>query len=348
MCLYPRIIKNKKYQANTKNGGNVPPLPLIEYNGIMIKDTRVLQVPVACGKCIECMNKKARDWRIRMLEEIKQDNKAEMVTLTFSNESIKKIGIKIPHLKGYERDNEIATIGMRLFLELWRSKTKKSVKHWAVTELGHNGTENIHMHAIIWSKDKEMIKKTWKHGFVYIGDYVNEKTVNYMIKYVHKQDLKHKTYQPKILCSKGLGKTYTETYNSNRNKFNKEKTIETYKNKQGHEMSLPIYYRNKIYNEKEREKLWINKLERNERFIMGIKINMNEKKGIEIYRKLLKEAQLKNKRLGYGDNQKNWQLKEYEESIRNIRYAQRIGEEIKTTEKMEIIPKMDWNTQQIW
>ena len=28
---------------------------------------------------------------------------------------------------------------------------QKSVRHWLITELGHNGTENIHLHGIIWT-----------------------------------------------------------------------------------------------------------------------------------------------------------------------------------------------------
>ena len=26
MCLYPKLIKNRKYIANKKNGGNIPPV----------------------------------------------------------------------------------------------------------------------------------------------------------------------------------------------------------------------------------------------------------------------------------------------------------------------------------
>ena len=48
MCLYPKLIKNKKYVANKKNGGIIPE----------VEDDRVLYVPVGCGNCIECKKKK--------------------------------------------------------------------------------------------------------------------------------------------------------------------------------------------------------------------------------------------------------------------------------------------------
>ena len=136
MCLYPKLIKNRKYIANKKNGGDIPPLPLINFNGKLIPDERVLWVPIGCQKCMECRKKKAREWQVRLLEEVAYNNKALFVTLTFSNESIAKIGNKLNgKLTGYERDNEIAKIAVRRFLENWRKHTKKSVKHWLITEL---------------------------------------------------------------------------------------------------------------------------------------------------------------------------------------------------------------------
>ena len=44
-----------------KNQGNVP----------KCKDERLRYVPAKCGKCIECRREKARNWRIRLAEELK-------------------------------------------------------------------------------------------------------------------------------------------------------------------------------------------------------------------------------------------------------------------------------------
>jgi hypothetical protein len=81
MCLYPRLVKNPKYTPNKKNGGIVPQLT----------DHRILAVPIGCGECIECMQKKAREWKVRLKEEIKTNKIATFVTLTFSNEAITKL-----------------------------------------------------------------------------------------------------------------------------------------------------------------------------------------------------------------------------------------------------------------
>ena len=74
MCLYPRLIQNRKYIPNKKNGGKVPPF----------SDIRVLGVPVGCGNCMECIRKKRSEWQQRLNEEIKENKNGKFVTLTFS------------------------------------------------------------------------------------------------------------------------------------------------------------------------------------------------------------------------------------------------------------------------
>ena len=44
-----------------------------------------------------------------------------------------------------DNDNEIATKAIRLTLERIRKKTGKSIKHWFITEKGHEETERLHL-----------------------------------------------------------------------------------------------------------------------------------------------------------------------------------------------------------
>ena len=60
MCLYPKLIKNPKYQINKKNKGKIPEMI----------DDRAAYVPIGCGKCIECRKQKADNWKIRLYEEV--------------------------------------------------------------------------------------------------------------------------------------------------------------------------------------------------------------------------------------------------------------------------------------
>lgn len=311
MCLYPKLIFNRKYKSNKKNKGKVP----------QVKDIRTLYVPVGCGKCMECKHQRARAWSIRLQEEIKHDNTGQFTTLTFSNEAIFELSKDIK-TNGYERDNQIAKLAVRRFLERWRKKYKVSVKHWLVTELGHEGTQNIHLHGLLFTKNKEDIAKIWQYGIVHIGEYVNEKSVNYFVKYAEKTDKDHPNYNAIILTSPAIGRQYINTYNARTNKFKGDQTDETYQTRTGDKINLPVYWRNQIYTEEQREKLWIQKLDKGERWINGIKVKTDN---VERITKVLIEAQEKNKRLGYGDDSKDWTKIQYENQLREINFQKRVA-----------------------
>jgi hypothetical protein len=328
MCLFGAIYPNNRYTPNKKNGGIIPP----------VYDDRILSVAIGCGNCIECRKQKARDWQVRLQEDIKTYTNGKMITLTFSNTAIQNIDKQIPTtyqkynklkktyedypLIGYKRDNAIAKYAVHHFRERWRKENKTSIRHWLITELGHRGTENIHMHGIVWTDEPYfIIRSKWAYGHIWPRPgqenktYVNEKTINYTIKYVHKIDWQHRYYKPAILTSPGIGANYIGTYNANRNKFNEEgDTIETYKTTSGHNIAMPTYWRNKIYNDDEREKLWLIMLDKNERWICGEKVDIT--KGSEDYFNILKYHRERNKQLGYGDNKKEWSRIEEEEARR--------------------------------
>ena len=300
MCLYPKILPNPKYQPNEKNGGYVP----------IMKDPRVGGVPVGCGKCMECMKKKARDWKIRLLEEVRHERHgAEFITLTFAPEEKKKLIADVleenPNCEGYDLDNAVAKLAFKRFNDRWKKKHKTRLKHWIVTELGDGRTEHLHIHGIVWNKVEpstrlaknnriryefqDDIKKLWKYGNTYCGDYVNEATVGYIVKYLMKQDEAHPHYKPITLATNGLGANYIKSHNARLHKFNKNgETREVYITREGYKIQLPMYYRYKLYSEEEREDLWLQKLDKGERWVDGSKVNVlsNEPEYYNLLKKL--------------------------------------------------------------
>lgn len=303
MCLYPRIIRNPKYKPNKKNGGNVP----------TPEDPRELSVAIGCGVCYECLKQKGNWWAVRQYEEIKRNKmKGYMVTLTFSDEAL----IELQEAASSEDGNKIATLAVRRFLERWRKLNKKSVRHWLVTEHGHKATERIHLHGILWTdvniregmtklelkynkrNTTSYLAEVWGYGNVHIGKYVNEATASYITKYVTKRDEKHPGYVPVILCSPGIGAGYAEDRNSKFiHRWQDRNTTTKYTNRTGREMGLPIYYRNKLFNEKQRTSLWMYTLDKNERWVMGTRIDIS--KGEAPYFKKLEWAQRENIRMGF-------------------------------------------------
>lgn len=231
MCLYPKLIKNRKYTENIKNGGNIPP----------ITDDRVKYVAIGCQNCMECRKQKAREWQARLLEDIKTNTNGKFITLTFNNEALKKLTDEIitnsynnntTKPEAYDMDNAIATLATRRFLERFRKSHQHSLRHWLITELGHQGTERIHLHGIIWTNEPlSKIEHIWQYGWMWKGktdngkitNYVNAQTINYIIKYVTKADQQHPNYKSKILTTPGIGANFT---NKPKGDWQKKNTME--------------------------------------------------------------------------------------------------------------------------
>lgn len=308
MCLYPRFIKNPRYRVAKG-----------KYDFGAITDERMKYVPIGCGNCIECRQQKSREWQTRLHEELKASKHAYFITLTFSNESLQEL------MKKYEtkETNAVAIAAVRLFLERYRKKHGKSLRHWLITELGHENTERIHLHGIIFPENhitNEELENLWKYGRTDTGKYCNAQTVNYIVKYVTKIDLDHKDYKPCIICSAGMGENYVlKEFNKKLHEFRDKDTNETYTLNNGREIALPIYYRNKLWSEKERNKLWANRLDKQKRYIRGIEIDIS--KDDTRYWRILKEQQKNNVELGYGSTKDEWKKHDYNITFKMLQRA---------------------------
>lgn len=334
MCLYPKYFKNPKYLPNKKNKGKPP----------VCNDRRLLYIPAKCGCCIECRKEKQREWRVRLEEEIRS-NFGYFTTLTISPENIKKIEL-ITGLKWEENPNEIATKALRLFLERVRKDTKKSIKHWCVTELGEKN-DRIHLHGIFFGqKAAELIRKHWKYGFVFIGGYCNSKSINYMTKYMLKVDIKHPTFKQIVLASSGIGSRYMDRLDYLWQKQNyKNINVATYTFRNGTKMAMPKYYKNKIFTEEEREKMWINNLNRGLLWIYGEKVKADDWEAV----KNLREYWQRYGRETMGDNPIAWNAaKEYRKAEKQRRYiaeAKKLADKIATENLTELPLQADFPMQ---
>lgn len=296
MCLYPKLIKNPKYKANKKNGGRAP----------FAKDKRLLYVPIGCGECIECRKQKANAWRVRLAEELRKNPQAKFVTLTFNEEylsSFKEITTD---------ENEIAAMAIRKFLERWRKEYRHSLRHWFVTEKGQENTERIHLHGIIFKTEKttdnewdsicdnQKLTEKWKYGITDIGYMCNAKTINYLVKYMLKPDLKHDDFKTKVMASAGIGSGWQNRIDSQACTYKDDGTTrQEYSLPNGNRIRLPMYYRNKIYNEDERETLWLEALDKKERYVNGIRMNIRTPEEFSNFMAVLKDQQEYSERLGY-------------------------------------------------
>lgn len=297
-----------RYQPTEKNRGKPPKL----------EDERMEYIKTDCGWCIECRKKLANEWRVRLLEEIKDYTESEFVTFTFAPNAIEKLESEIINkkYKGLQKGtvdvNILAAYAVRMFTERWRKKYKRVPRHWIITELGHEGSERLHMHGIVWNnqglrKDEFIMElgNKWQYGNIDIGQKgVCEQAINYMMKYVTKLDEKNKGYRQKIFVSKGIGAGYVER-NKYLHQYNGEKTLISYRTSNGYQMRLPRYWKTKLWNEEERIRLWEIALNRNKEKICSTEFDLNQQDDIkvrEIYLATLKGARENNIQCGYGDN----------------------------------------------
>lgn len=296
---------NKKYIANDKNGGNIP----------LMKDERCAYVQIPCGQCEECRAKKAREWQVRLNEEIKIWKYNYFVTLTFSPEELENL-CKKTRLK---ECNAVAGYAVRHMLERWRKKHKKTLKHWLITELGHEGTERIHMHGLFFSNEELTFSEMddnklrrwefWKYGHIFVGDYVSERTINYIVKYINKIDKDHKGFVGQILASPGLGAAWLKKPYAKDYIYNGKDTLQGYILDNGGKIGLPKYYKNKLYNEEERELIWKDFMDQHKTTIAGTTHDDNIDG--KAYGNIIRKAQEVNKFHGFGDDSKEWRKKDY-------------------------------------
>ena len=285
MCYFTKKVLNKRFLPNRKNRWNPP----------VCTDERFRYVEVECGHCFECRKKKRREWRIRNYEQLKETPTAVFFTGTVSPQRYEHICKQYGYKNDGSQDNEIITKIQRLFLERIRKEKGYSIKHWCVTEKGHTNTRRIHIHGLYYAthgETKWQLTKTlfenWTDGYRFYGSYVNEKTINYVSKYMTKKDEDNPDYIGIVLCSKGLGANYAKRM-AYKHEWDKEKTNITYKAKNGADLPLPRYYKTQLYTEDQRQLLWLYAEDKGTKWVKGFKVEAANTVNKEYYEKLVRQ-----------------------------------------------------------
>lgn len=253
MCLDKRVRRNPKYVPTKANNYSPPDLP----------DTRLAWLWYDCGRCAECLRKRAMSWRTRLHKEYygTKDN-FHFLTLTFSDESIAQLKADyidlFPELDRPD-DNDIARFAVRRFLERYRKRYRVSLRHFFVTELGGlNG--RIHLHGLVIGAkcrsrfdtrklDLDVFNSIWQYGHLWVG-WCTDKSISYIVKYITKPDPSHPDFRPIILTSPGMGKCYV-TNETIAWHHSVPGGIHYLYTSTGHKVALPRYLSQKIFSEEE-------------------------------------------------------------------------------------------------
>ena len=115
-------------------------------------------------------------------------------------------------------------------------------------------------------------------------------------------------------------------------KHSYEKTNTTYTDSQGYTCRLPKYYRDRLYTEEERRKLWTIQLDKNEGKIVidGVEYNENDNKTIN---QAIKNNEIKNIELGYPSEKQIKAIKQINAKKREIISTHKIAEKLKKDKK---------------
>ncbi|MBO5971624.1 MAG: hypothetical protein J6Q07_01265 [Alistipes sp.] len=251
-CLVDKRIINRKYIKIADENNE----PVDNYSN---REDYYVQVP--CGRCINCVKSYMTQWRQRLLHEYEymtsdEINNSYFITLTFSPEHLQQL-----YRDFHDNKDLKATLHIyqRRFFDRLRKRYGSTPRHWLVTEYGER-SGRLHLHGILFNVNFPIreLYKYWQHGFVNYTR-LNERRIGYCTKYITKavEDvLVLKSQRQYVFTSPGLGKAYTEDPKTRQIHHPKDGVINTLSlNSSGYPMALPRYYRNKIFDDTEREEL---------------------------------------------------------------------------------------------
>lgn len=211
------------------------------------------RVPVPCGRCPPCKLRRVNNWVFRLLQEEKVSTAAHFVTFTYDTRFVPI------------SENGFMTLRKKDFQDFMKRLRKLcadvKLKYYAVGEYGTNN-KRPHYHAVIFNVPNiSLFAQAWalggdSLGSIHVGK-VSGDSIAYTMKYIDKQGGKklhaRDDREPEFpLMSKCLGANYLtdEVIDYHRSDISRMYVTR----EGGQKVSLPRYYRNKIYDESDLRK----------------------------------------------------------------------------------------------
>lgn len=200
--------------------------------------TKYIAVP--CGKCGICLKNQVTTWKIRIKEECKKNIANCFVTLTYSDEHLPSDGVS-------KRD-------IQLFIKKLRHEHK--FRYYLISEYGPE-TFRPHYHAIFFGLDEvsfpgqTSLENIWGKGFCTITPVCPER-INYICEYHVTKYNNPDGCNPnfKLLSTKpAIGSNYIDSSKDFHRGIN-----QMYYRQDGYKLSLPRYYKDKLYSPEMRRK----------------------------------------------------------------------------------------------
>lgn len=214
-----------------------------------IKDEKTARyLPVPCGKCLPCINRRINGWAFRLQQEERISESSNFLTLTYGTEHV-------PFSEsGYlSTDRRDLSLFFKRLRKRHEKRQGKKIKYYAVSEYGDE-THRPHYHIILFNAHMVDVEKSWRLGNIHNGN-VEEGSIKYVTGYFAKQtkvpmfegDDREKEFS---CCSNGLGESYLTPKAI---AWHKADLLERcyLPAKGGQKVPMPRYYKEKIYTKHE-------------------------------------------------------------------------------------------------
>lgn len=216
-------------------------------------------VPVPCGKCPACVARRTSAWSFRLMQEGLVSESSMFVTLTYDTDHVPITS------KGFMSLNRKE---MPAFMKRLRKRNTAKLRYYGVGEYGSKSLRP-HYHMLLFNAKLDTVFEAWKApprgdakrppspiGDIHYGT-VTGASIGYTLKYMakpgiiplHQNDDRVKEF---ALMSKGIGANYCSDNMKQWHIADLTKRMYCVI-EDGKKMSMPRYYKDRIYNEDQRE-----------------------------------------------------------------------------------------------
>lgn len=216
------------------------------------------EVTVPCSRCPQCLNRRASGWAFRLMRQEMDAKTALFITLTYAPANLTRTAKRFRTL--VKKDYQNFMKRLRKYHHE-NSINYGAIKYYACGEYGSTN-QRPHYHAILFNSTPDAVQNAWTLnnapiGAVYFGT-VTGASVGYVLKYMSKEKTvpRHRNDDriPEFsLMSKRMGGAYLTPEMIRWHHADLKNRM--YVNIQGKKISMPRYYKDKIYTSEQREEI---------------------------------------------------------------------------------------------
>lgn len=253
-CMFPYNVKNPLYGM-----GDQP-----------------ARIPVPCGRCPNCVRRRVNEWSFRLQQEERDYGHAYFITLTYETPPLSPNGFMTlckKHLQDYWQRIRMSFAVREQVNNRWRWNYDNvpKFKYYVCGEYGSK-YERPHYHAVVFGLDSDTLVRMWQGhayddectgevgavvlGHVDVGN-VSGASIGYTLKYMAKGGTVPKFVRddrvPEFaMMSKRLGARYLQKENVD---YHRKGDNMFLRNPDGFTISMPRYYKEKIWTKQERHRM---------------------------------------------------------------------------------------------